>query len=324
MAGFKKAKPEQASIKMGFYGLSGSGKTFTALLASEGLAQTTGKRIAFVDTERGTDFYAQTVKERQLHPEGFDFDALYTRSITEVIDAVKTLDQDIYGIVVIDSMTHIWEACRNAYSGKLNKAGQLPFHAWNNIKKPYKELMNLLLNSQMHVFICGRQGNEWEEDEDTGDMKKVGTKMKAEGETPYEPHILIHMEAIRNVKSGEGTVTAFVEKDRTGLLSGKVINNPNFESLIKPILPLLGGKQAVMEDAEKMDAERLAEDDMNKSEKSKNILKDMSAKIQLCEGPTELKKLGDTITPELKKQMTTEDVATLRERYLEAQGLMKV
>jgi pantothenate kinase-related protein Tda10 len=59
MAGFRKAKGEQAAIKMGLYGPPGSGKTFTSLLIAEGLAAITGKRIAYVDTERGTDFYSQ-------------------------------------------------------------------------------------------------------------------------------------------------------------------------------------------------------------------------------------------------------------------------
>jgi len=35
---FKKAKAEQAFVKLGMYGPSGSGKTFTALLIAEGLA----------------------------------------------------------------------------------------------------------------------------------------------------------------------------------------------------------------------------------------------------------------------------------------------
>src|SRR3989304_10153174 len=102
MAGFKKAKAEQAAIKMGIYGPSGSGKTFTALLLAEGLAEISGKRIAFVDTERGTDFYCKEVPARKIHPNAFDFDALNTKSITEIISAIKGLDPKVYGVVVID------------------------------------------------------------------------------------------------------------------------------------------------------------------------------------------------------------------------------
>ena len=91
MAGFRKAKAEQAALKMGLYGPPGAGKTFTSLLIAEGLGQLTKKRVAYIDTERGTDFYCQAVPTRAVHPEAFDFDALYTRSLTETLAAVRSL-----------------------------------------------------------------------------------------------------------------------------------------------------------------------------------------------------------------------------------------
>ncbi len=41
MAGFQRAKAEQAALKMGIYGPPGAGKTFTSLLVAEGLASST-------------------------------------------------------------------------------------------------------------------------------------------------------------------------------------------------------------------------------------------------------------------------------------------
>src|ERR1022692_2671006 len=70
MAGFQKPLPLKAALKMALYGAAGSGKTFTALLVSEGLARHTGKRIAFCDTEYGTAFYGQEVAQRAVHPPG--------------------------------------------------------------------------------------------------------------------------------------------------------------------------------------------------------------------------------------------------------------
>lgn len=322
MAGFRKAKAEQAALKIGMYGPAGSGKTFTALLCAEGLAAASGKRIAYVDTERGTDFYCKDVPDRKIHPAAFDFDALYSRSITEVIQSIRGLDPKQYGVIIIDSITHIWEAARLAYSGRETSAGTIPFHAWAKIKKPYKELISMLLSSEMHVIICGRQGNEFDEDEETGELKKVGTKMKAEGETAYEPHILIHMVAVKNVKTGVATITAFAEKDRTGILAGRTINNPNFDSLIKPILPLLGGNQAVMQSENEtaaQDAEVLTEQDAAKEAQSAEVLKRMKGRIVLCETPDQLKAIGKEITPDFKKQMTTNHVSELRAAYLEAE-----
>jgi hypothetical protein len=320
MSGFRKAKTEQAALKMGIYGPPGSGKTFTTLLCAEGLSKLTGKRIAYIDTEHGTDFYCQAVDGR-FHPEAFDFDALYTRSITEVQRELTKLRPEDYCVIVIDSITHIWEAARLAYAGRLTKIGTIPFNAWAAIKKPYKEIMSFLLSSPMHVFILGRQGNEFEEDEETQELKKVGVKMKAEGETPYEPHILLRMEAVKK-SQGDAIVTAYAEKDRTGILSGKTIQYPNFDSLIKPLLPLLGEKQALVEDPDAVaakDAESLSHDEREKEKAGQSIMERMCARISLCQHISELKAIGKEITPALKKQMTPQQVTALRDKYIETE-----
>lgn len=318
MSGFKKAKAEQAALKMGLYGPPGSGKTFTALLLGEGLAKLTDRRIAYVDTEHGTDFYCKAVPGRAVHPEAFDFDAIYTRSITDVLAAVKGLG-DGYGVVILDSITHLWESCIAAYGGRQTSAGTIPMHAWGKIKKPYKELMQILLGSPMHVIICGRQGTEYATDEETDELKAVGVKMKAEGETPYEPHILLRMEAVKPKKTNEAaTIYAYAEKDRTGVLSGRSFASPTFDSLCRPILGLLGGTQANMASSDEtaaVDAERIAADDAEKVKTSAELLRTLQAKIALADTKT-LKSIGKEITPALKARMFPADVATLRESYL--------
>ena len=78
-------------------------------------------------------------------------------------------------------------------------------HAWGKIKKPYKDLMAFLLSSPFHVFILGREGNSFDKNEETGEMEQTGKKMKAEGETAHEPHILIQMISERDKKTGKIT-----------------------------------------------------------------------------------------------------------------------
>ena len=326
MAGFRKAEAKQAALKVGLYGPPGSGKTLTSLLVCEGLSKITGKRTAYVDTERGTDFYCQAVKERKVHPGAFDFDAIYTRAITEVLKEVRALNPAEYGQVVLDSVTHIWEACIASYGGRTTSAGTIPMQAWGRIKKPYKELMSLLLGSPMHVFICGRQGTEYATDEETEELKAVGLKMKAEGETPYEPHILIRMERIKARKTNEvDHVVAYAEKDRTGVLSGRSFVDPTFETLCAPLLGLLGASQAHVssEESTTIDIEALAQQEAERAANSIETLRTMSAKIALCSTSDELKKLAKEITPQLKSKMTPHDVAELRERYQEREDSLK-
>lgn len=319
MSGFKKAKAEQAYVKMAMYGASGSGKTFTSLLIAEGLSAIIGKRTAYIDTERGSDFYSQAVKERKLHPTAFDFDALYTRSLVESLEAVKTLDLKTHGIIVVDSVTHLWETAKNSFEGKQTKAGTIPFHAWGKIKKPYKDFINTIISLPCHVIICGRQGNDFAEDEETGELKSIGHKMKAEGETPYEPHILIRLECVKG-KNIDSYPIAHVEKDRTGILSGRAIEYPTFDNLIKPLLGVLGHKQAVIDSEETTashDAEAYTEEDLTKDAKSFELLEHFEAKFKLCTTAEDVERIAKEITKEVKAQMTIKDVATLKEIYID-------
>lgn len=321
MAGFRKAKAEQAALKIGIYGPPGSGKSFTSLLLAEGLAKLAKKRIAYVDTEHGTDFYCKDVPSRLFHPEAFDFDALYTRSLTEVLSSVKALSDKEYGVIVIDSVTHLWEAAIAAYGGRQTSAGTIPMHAWGKIKKPYKDLMSFLLSSPAHIIFCGRQGTEYATDEETEELKAVGVKMKAEGETPYEPHILIRMESIKPKKTGEvATIVAYAEKDRTGVLSGRSFANPTFETLCAPLLGLLGDKQAHINSSDEtasIDSERLAQMEADQKIDSANLLREFCARIDLSKSAKDLKGIGKEITPQIKARMLPNDLAVLRERYQE-------
>lgn len=240
MSKFQKAKSEQAFFKAGLYGKAGTGKTLTSLLWAEGLAARENKRIAYIDTERGTEFYAMDIPERKVHPKAFDFDRLITRSIMETIEAIESIDPKEHGVIVIDSITHLWEAARAAYTGKLTSQGGIPINAWQGVKKPYKTLMSLFLDGNFHGIVCGREGVVMEEDED-GDTKVVGTKMKAEGETPHEPHILGRMRPERDSQGGY-IIKVFFEKDRSGILSGRTLEWPNYET-IAPVVNYLSGKQ---------------------------------------------------------------------------------
>ena len=237
---FIKAKSEQSFFKSSLYGKAGSGKTLTALLWAEGLAARDKKRVAFIDTERGTEFYALDIPERKCHPAAFDFDRLITRSIMDTVEAVESLDPAEHSVVVIDSITHLWEAARQAYVGKMMVNGGIPIQAWGSIKKPYKKLMSLLLDGNFHVIICGREGVVMEED-DNGEAHVTGAKMKAEGETPHEPHVCGRMRPER-LPDGSFVINVFFEKDRSGILTGRTIPNPNY-STIEPVVNYLTGTQ---------------------------------------------------------------------------------
>lgn len=320
MARFMKANPQQARLKISMYGPPGSGKTFTTLLMAEGLAKVRGKRVAYVDTERGTDFYAQQVKERNVHPEAFDFDALYTRSIAETTEAIMGLDPKEHGIVVLDSITHLWEAAMEAFEGKKTKIGSIPMHAWGRIKAPYKNLIKFLIGSTFDVFILGRQKNVFEQDDEKDEMRKVGVAMRAEGETPYEPHICIRMLSEQNpADSTESRYVALVEKDRTGVLAGKSIINPSYRT-IAPLLPLLGEVQAAPEDEDERvarDAELMGKQDEKaraKEEKSAGLMMELQGKLMAATTLAAIHVAAEEVRKQ-KRYLTDDHEGALRELY---------
>jgi hypothetical protein len=148
--------------------------------------------------------------------------------------------------------------------------------------------------------------------------------MKAEGETPYEPHILIRMEAIKPKKTGEvAQIAAYAEKDRTGVLAGRTFINPTFTSICVPLLPLLGATQAHIAGADEtatIDAEQIAKDEADRAAASSELLREWRAKIDLCKDIKDLKDVGKQITPQLKAQMLPADVSMLRDAYQTREG----
>ena len=326
MTTFQKPQALKAALKMATYGPAGSGKTFTALLIAEGLARHCGKRIAFVDTERGTNFYTQPVEQRRVHPQAFDIDILYSRSITEVIAAVRGLDLGTHGVLVIDSISHLWDAAMAAYTGKKTKAGTIPLHAWGAIKKPYKELMHLLLASPVHLLICGRQGIDYGEDEESGELKSLGFKLRAEGETAYEPDLLVRLEAHKPNKKALTVPTAHIEKDRTGILAGQTIPWPGFDNIAKPLLGLLGTTQAALPTDDEVgiqDAEALARQEREQAQHSAVLAGKFTTRLGEAGTVADLQRIGGELTTAVKAQLGTSDLARVRKVYGERLAVLK-
>jgi hypothetical protein len=326
MSAFHKPQTLKAALKMALYGPPGSGKTFTALLLAEGLARHTGKRIAFCDTEHGTAFYGQAVPQRRVHSQAFDFDALYSKSISEVLTAVRNLDLNTYGVLVIDSLSHLWDSCKNAFTGRLTKAGTVPLHAWGAIKKPYKELIHLLLSSPAHVLLCGRQGIDYGEDEASGELKNLGFRMRAEGETPYEPDVLLRLESHKADRKQQAIPLAYVEKDRTGVLAGQTIPWPTFDNVARPLLGLLGPTQVALPSDDEVgiqDAEALARQAADQALRSAELATEYTSRFAQAGTVIELQQLAGELSPAVKATLVAKDLTRVRSAYASRLGNLK-
>jgi hypothetical protein len=146
----RKARREGARMVIGLAGISGSGKTYTAIKLAYGLAGGDGSKVGFLDTEnRRGSLYADIVKEPFLIGD------LYAPfSPQRYVDAIREFQAAGVEVLVIDSVSHEWEGtggCEEIAGSASNKV-----IGWANAKTQHKRFINVLLQSDMHVIACIR------------------------------------------------------------------------------------------------------------------------------------------------------------------------
>lgn len=248
MALLKDVEPGGAYLKVGILGFAGSGKTFTATKMAIGAREFFGLsgRIAVFDTENSTPYVTAMVKEATGSP----ILAVKSRSLDDLKETVKECVSSGVAVLIVDSVTHVWREVCDTYLKRLNASrksngwgtlDRLEFQHWNAVKSPdmWGGWTDLLLNSPLHIIVCGRAGYEYDFEEDEKGKKqlvKTGVKMKAEGEFGYEPSLVIEMYA-EQVMAGASVQRienyALILKDRFDVMNGKTLGpGPTFKDFL--------------------------------------------------------------------------------------------
>lgn len=144
----RKAERQGARLLIQLSGVSGSGKTFSALQLAYGLAGGRADKVVLIDTEnRRGSLYANALPE----PFGIiDFFAPFSPSrYIEAIDAACRAGAEV---IVIDSVTHEWES----EGGCEWIANQSRFPDWKRAKAEHKRFMTFMLQSPAHIIACTR------------------------------------------------------------------------------------------------------------------------------------------------------------------------
>jgi len=166
-----------------------------------------------------------------------------------------------------------------AYRKKTGRT-RLQFQDWGIIKPTWKtEFSDPFVNDPYHVIFCGRAGYEYDSeiDAETGkrEIYKSGIKMKVEGETAYEPDILILMERFEEILGKDKKIwrEATVIKDRANLLDGKTFIDPKFTDF-EPVIEIMLSGAIKQTPVEETSAETLfkTEEDKRAYIKQKEIL----------------------------------------------------
>jgi hypothetical protein len=161
----RKAERAGARLVLGIAGISGSGKTYSALQLAWGLAKGDASKVGLLDTEnkRGS-LYSEILKGKDGKVHQFligDLDAPF--SPARYADAILEFQKAGVEVLVIDSVSHEW----NGLGGVLEIVNSYPkaIHGWNFATPEHRKFVNVMLQSDMHVIVCVRaaQKVDWKD-----------------------------------------------------------------------------------------------------------------------------------------------------------------
>jgi hypothetical protein len=249
---FKKLENNRPFLKLALEGFAGDGKTYTATEIAIGIHNliNSTKPIALFDTERALKALKWKFDENNIESVIEDEE----RSLLALNQSIKWCEEGNADILIIDSITHVWEEFLKAYLNRPDRNGnplkrtRLEFQDWGVLKPQWKEMFSTpFVMAKCHIIFTGRAGYEYtdEKNEETGkrEIYKSGIKMKAETETAFEPDILVLMQKVTDLISEKKTIyrEAMVVKDRTTQIDGKTFKNPTFNDFYPAVKVLLDG-----------------------------------------------------------------------------------
>jgi hypothetical protein len=239
---FAELKNTSPYLKVAAEGAAGSGKTYTLALITAGLYARikSTKPIVIFDTERAAKFLRPFFASRNI-----PVLLKESRTLSDVASTIAYCDAGNADILIIDSITHVWEGFLTAFQEQ-KKRTRLEFQDWGIIKPAWRrEFSDRLVMAKCHIMFTGREGFVYESEINPDTQKreifKVGVKMKVEGDTAYEPDVLLRMERFEEVLDKEHKKVwreATVIKDRSALIDGKTFVNPGYEDF-EPVVAFL-------------------------------------------------------------------------------------
>lgn len=213
---FEKVTRRKAKLRMALTGVSGAGKTLSALYIAYGITGDWNK-IALIDTEHErARFYADRSDlgtGKFLYapfPPPYSPDR-YKQLVSEGAQAVGS-----DGVVIIDSFSHAW----NNEGGVLDikdriatQQGKNSYTAWNEAGKFQNDLVNTILAVNCHTIVTMRSKMDYVmQENDRGKMTpvKVGLAPVQREDTEYEFDIVLDI--ARNHMATASKDTTFLDK----------------------------------------------------------------------------------------------------------------
>lgn len=181
----RKAQRQGARLLIQLSGVSGSGKTFTALQLAYGMAGNDANKVVLIDAEnRRGSLYANAL------PQPFNIIDFYAPfSPDRYIEAIEAACNAGAEVIVIDSVTHEWEG----EGGCEWIASQSRFPDWKTAKKLHKRFMTYMLQCPAHIIACTR-AREKVDFSNPKDPIKLGIQPIQEKNFSYEATVSLMMQ----------------------------------------------------------------------------------------------------------------------------------
>lgn len=217
---FHKATKSKSKLRLALFGVSGSGKTLTALLLAQGI----GGKWAVIDTENGTsEKYAgrNTVGNQKLDkPLEFDAVTLSEPTVDNYIAFITEAGKEGYNLI-IDSLSHGWQELLQ----EVNRIANVKFKgntwsAWSEGTPKQQKMIRCIQSYPGHIIATIRSKTEWETTKtDNGKSMpvRIGLAPEQGKGIEYEFDMLMEMDISH---------TATIQKDRTGKYQDKIIECP--------------------------------------------------------------------------------------------------
>ena len=211
---FKRATRQQSKLRLALIGVSGSGKTWTALT----LAKYLGKRIAVIDSENGSaSLYAGDAAD-------FDVLCLDTFAPRTYVAAIHAAEQAGYDVIIIDSLSHAWMGKDGALemvdkAAKRSRSGN-SFTAWRDVTPEHNALVDAMVRCQTHLIVTMRSKTEYVVQDGPNGKKtpeKIGMAPVQRDGLEYEFTLVGEMDLGHNL---------VVSKSRCSALDSAVVNRP--------------------------------------------------------------------------------------------------
>lgn len=205
---FRRAERRKAFLKIAMCGVSGSGKTYSALCLAQGM----GSKIAMVDTENGSgEMYSDLCE--------YDVAALEPPFTPEkYINAIREAEAAGYDVLIIDSLSHAWSGQGGILEMVDKKAASSrsgnSYTAWRDVTPKHNQLVDAILQSKLDVIVTMRSKTAYEmQDNEKGKKTpvKIGLAPIQRDGVEYEFTIVFDIAVERHIAS--------TSKDRTGLFN---------------------------------------------------------------------------------------------------------